>query len=107
MTYALDYTRRAEQDLIRLAQHIAQDSPTVAARLIDNTDRTIQDLQAFPESRALIALPGLSTPHLRRAVIHGFPNHLLVYSFNGHTVVIERAFHATQDWIRFLRDTSD
>lgn len=94
---------QARVDLLALAEYIAQDSPQAARRFMSNYRETIDSVCEWPKSNRLLDdLPGLDGMNLRRAVVKGFPNHLMVYRFDGEKVTILRAFHAAQDWAKRL-----
>ena len=95
---------QARRDLLAMAGYIAQDSPQSAVRFRKQYRETIETTCIWPMANRLIdELPGLEGRNLRRAIIKGFPNHLMVYDFDGETVRILRAFHASQEWAERLR----
>jgi len=96
------FTPLALTDIEGLQLYIEGSSTEQAERFEDQIALTINDLAAFPRSRELLRHRRLSGLNLRRSIIRGFPNHLLVYSYDGQRVVIERAFHAAQDWVQDL-----
>lgn len=102
MTKPVRFTPLAIADIEGLHRHIEMESPQQAERFEEQVALTIDDLAAFPESRALLRHHALSNLNLRRSIIRGFPNHLVVYSFDGEGIAIDRAFHAAQDWMKDL-----
>ena len=96
------FTPQSIADLEALQTYIEADSVQQAERFENSVGETVDDLCDFPESRELIRHRKLIHLNLRRAIIRGFPNHLMVYSYDGDKIVVERAFHGAQDWVKDL-----
>lgn len=94
----------AYDELCSLQRFISDDSPAAGARFFPNVEDATEELLRFPEANRLLELPGLEHRRLRRAIIPGFPNHLMIYTIESDTVKIYRAFHAAQDWATQLRN---
>jgi len=100
MTTPVHFTPLALADIESLQTYIEASSTEQAERFEINIALTLDDLSAFPKSRERLRHPRLADLSLRRSIIRGFPNHLIVYSYDGQRILIERVFHAAQDWIQ-------
>lgn len=84
-------TRQAEDDLVAIWRHIAEDSPAAADRLLDELDARSQLLVEHPRmgrARDDIAA-GL------RYLVHG--NYLILYRLDDDTVEVVRYVHGARD----------
>lgn len=102
MPARLDYKALARDELGEMVAYIAKDSPAAALRLQDRARETVAGLLDRPEANRVLDFPELAGRKLRRAIIKDFPRHLLLYRYDGETVFILRAFHASQDWTKYL-----
>ncbi|KNZ34211.1 MAG: hypothetical protein AD742_02135 [Methylibium sp. NZG] len=85
----LAWTRRALNDLRRIADHIAADNPTAARALVEDIRPRAMNLQRFP----LIGRIG-GYQDTRELVVH--KNYLLTYRLRGDEVQVLQVWHAAQ-----------
>lgn len=83
----------AENDLVQIADHIAQDSPAAAVRLVRRIDGFARTLEDFPERHRAGAVPGT-----REFPLPGTP-YILVYCVlaERREVRILAVFHTAQN----------
>jgi len=103
MNLRLQITPKAAQDLEELAFHIAEDSIEQAVRFEKAAVDTALHLIEYPEAYQVIDLEAAIALGWRKRCVRGFPNHLLFYTANSHTVVIQRCVYATRDLPAVLR----
>lgn len=87
----LEWKAQARADLIRIAEHIAQDSPESAEKLADDIEAKVQRLREHPELYRLGRKRGT-----RELVAH--ENYIVIYRVLPEAVEILRVKHAAQQW---------
>lgn len=80
-------TRRAQRDLNRISDYIAQDSPRAAARFVTSLIAEFDHLAAFPQMAQMVA----SHPRFRR-LPHGA--YVIFYEIVEERVVIRSIEHS-------------
>jgi len=83
--------RRAEEDLLAIAEHIANDNPAAAANWLDRVEETLSLLASYP-------LMGEQVNHIRpglRRFCQG--NYLLFYEPLEDGIGLVRVLHAARD----------
>jgi addiction module RelE/StbE family toxin len=83
----LAWTRRALNELRRIADHIASDNPSAASRLVEDIGHSAMNLQSFP----LMGRIG-GYQDTRELVVH--KNYLLTYRVRGDAVQVLQVWHA-------------
>jgi toxin ParE1/3/4 len=86
----VDRFRRAEEDLLAIAEYIARDNPRAAAHWLDQIDETLLLLAQNPYM-------GESVEHLRpglRRFSHG--NYLIFYEPRETGIVLVRVLHGAR-----------
>jgi toxin ParE1/3/4 len=89
--HKLAWKKQALNDLLKIAEHIAQDSPDHADKLVDDIEAKVERLREHPELYRVGRKRGT-----RELVAH--PNYLVIYRIQGSTVEILRVKHAAQQW---------
>lgn len=84
-------SRQAEIDLWEIAEYIATDKPSAAARFLDEVSETIELIRQFPRMGRMRdeLLPGL------RSLPVG--NYIIFYRERNDTVEIVRVIHGARD----------
>jgi len=85
------FTRQAREDLIEIWQHIAEDDPRAADRVLDQLDEAVSHLAAHPE---LGAARDDIRPGLRYLIRDSY---LLLYRLTDVGAEIVRVVHARRD----------
>ena len=85
----LAWTRRALNDLRRIADHIAIDNPSAAQKLVEDIQDKAANLERFP----LFGRVG-GYGDTRELAVH--KNYLLTYRVRGDQVQILQVWHAAQ-----------
>jgi toxin ParE1/3/4 len=100
------YTRtaRAQQDLERHAERIAQDRPNAALRFLEAAEQTFQQLADFPEIGVHCRFESGPLKPLRFMQIADFRNYLVFYQPSPHGIHIIRVLHGARDIERLLSE---
>ena len=95
------WTEHARQDVERAIRYIAIKlaSPKAASELLDAIDGALEEISAFPEACRISSRPELSSRGLR---VKRVKRYLVLYSYDGDTVIISRVFHSLQDYARLV-----
>ena len=88
--------RRAEEDLIAIANHIAVDSPAAASKWLDKTERTLVLLASYPMMGEDVSQ---LRPNLRR-FCQG--NYLLFFEPQSDGIDLVRVLHGSRNLDDFL-----
>ena len=89
--YALDWKRQAESDLLKIAQHIAQDSPDAADHLLGLIVARAEALRNHPALYRVGRQRGT-----REMVVH--PHYIVIYRVQKTVVEILRVKHTARRW---------
>ncbi len=104
MSYGTHVTRAAERDLSSAADYIefVLLNPQAADDLLDEAEKRIGELSAFPEKLALVDDPVLKSWGIRFTLVK---NHIAFYviSEESRTVYIVRFLYGKRDWITVLK----
>lgn len=87
----LEWKKQANNDLVKIVTHIAEDSEAAADRLADLILEKAEQLRARPE----LYRPGRARG-TREMVVH--PNYIVIYRVRKETVEILRVKHSAQRW---------
>lgn len=85
------YTPAANEDLIGIWCHIAQDSPKAADRFVDDLIEPIEQLAHFPESAPL------RLDIARDVRVLAFGSYLILRRIRGQMVEVVRIVHRARD----------
>ncbi len=88
---AIQWKRQAIGDLIRIARHIAKDSPSDAEKLVDLIEERVTPLATHPEMGRIGRKRGT-----RELVAH--ESYIVIYRALGDRLEILRVKHASQQW---------
>jgi len=100
-SFRVELTEAAERDLDLLIDHIAQDSPTAAARLLSRLRTRIDALESFPERGTYPKeLDALGIRNYRQL---NFGVYRLVYRLSGKTVYVLLIADGRRDMITLLQ----
>ena len=91
--HRLEWKPHARGDLLHIAEHIAQDSPDSADKLVDNIEAKAERLREHPELYRVGRKRGT-----RELVAH--PNYIVIYRLKAKVVEILRVKHTAQQWPR-------
>jgi plasmid stabilization system protein ParE len=104
MSYSIQITRTAEQDLNSAADHIefVLHNPAAADDLLDEAGKMIGGLSSFPEKFALVEDPFLKALGIRFIIIK---NYLAFYtiSHDEKKIYIIRFLYGKRDWQNILK----
>ena len=89
---SLLWTRKAEKDLLKVEEYIAQDNPIAAANLVLNIVRQTENIQNFPMSFEAIHA---NRPQYRYMVVKPFA---VLYEVTDKEVFILRVIHTSTRW---------
>ena len=90
---------KAYEELERLADYIADNSPDASRRFTHAVTDAMAELRTWPESHPLFQV-GLEGPHfegLRKRSTPGFPNHLIFFRVRDDVVEVLRVLHGARD----------
>lgn len=101
MACEVAWTQAAEDDVERAVRYIAVSlaSPQAASSLLDAFERAVDEISTFPEACPVGTHPSLATRGLRKKVVKRY---VLLYSYDGESVIVSRVFHSLQDYARIL-----
>ena len=101
MTTAL-VSKRAQQDLKRIKEHIAKADPEAA----ETVRSTILDIADLPAQTVEAGNRVINAPErfrdVRWFVVPRFRNYLISYRPHKDGILVIRILHAAQDWTRFF-----
>ena len=95
------WTASAKADVDGIIRHIAivLGSPKAATEHIDAFLEAADLLSDYPELHAVGNHRSLACRGLRPYYVK---NYVMLYSYDGHTVIVHRVFHARQDYARLI-----
>jgi len=93
---------RARDDIDEIADHIYEDQPEAAIRFVRAAQATALQLAEYPFSGAAFREYIPTHPKLRYYPVVDFHNYLLLYEFDGTTLVIIRVMHGARDIPKLL-----
>ena len=104
MKYSIHITRAAERDMVAAADHIefVLLNPQAADDLLDEADKRIWELAAFPEKYALVGDPVLKAWGIRLVALQ---NYIVFYTISEeqNTVYVLRFLYGKRNWAAILR----
>ena len=104
MIYDIHITRAAERDLSSAADYIefVLLNPQAADDLLDEAEKKIGELSAFPEKFALVDDPVLKSWGIRFTLVE---NYIAFYAISeaNRTIHIVRFLYGKRDWITILK----
>lgn len=89
---SLLWTKKAEKDLLKVEEYIAQDNPKAAAKMVLTIVRQTENIQRFPVSFEAIHA---NRPQYRYMVVKPFA---VLYEVTDREVVILRVIHTSTRW---------
>jgi toxin ParE1/3/4 len=89
--HRIEWKKQAYNDLLAIAEYIAQDSPDSADKLVDDIEAKVERLREHPTLYRAGRKRGT-----RELVAH--ENYLVIYRVKEETVEILRVKHAAQQW---------
>ena len=94
--YKIVYLPHAEDDILATVEYIAGklDNPPAAEALLDELDRTVEQLALFPYSSELYHTDRPMRDELRKVPVKGY---MLYYTVRDDTVEIRRLIHGRRD----------
>lgn len=91
--FAVNFTRKAEQDIEEIWSFIAEDSPVEASGFVWHLEKQVGTLERFPERCRLI--PENEPLRTRyRQLVHG--HYRMIFKISGRRVYILRVIHASR-----------
>ena len=88
----LYWTKKAQRDLRKLEEYIAQDKPAAAAKMVLKIVQATEGIRMFPWSCEAI---DVQRPQYRQMVIKPFA---VLYEVTDRAVVILRVIHTSMRW---------
>lgn len=105
MTYKINITETAQDDLHKAALYIAHtlNNKAAANRLLDTAAKKLSSLADFPERNSLVSDIFLSSNGIRMQIIKKY---LAFYVIREETksVTVLRIIHSRRDWITILKN---
>ncbi|MDI6803843.1 MAG: type II toxin-antitoxin system RelE/ParE family toxin [Bacteroidota bacterium] len=92
--YTLKYLPIAQEDLISILDHIAQDSPTRALTFVEKPDAQIGRLEQHPFLRRIPRHPKLREYGYRVLIVEPY---LAFYIIRGDRIEIHRVIHGSRN----------
>jgi toxin ParE1/3/4 len=91
-------SRKADADIERICEHIAEDNPDAADRLDEQIHRAIQLLAKFPGL-------GHTRPDVtdKRYLFRAVGNYLIAYRMEHKELVVVRVVHGSRDFRKLFR----
>jgi toxin ParE1/3/4 len=97
MSLRMHITRRADLDLLEIAEHIARDNPRAAIRFLDSAVAGMRFLAQTPKAGPKFQTENLRLAGLRKWSIRGFRKYLIFYRVDDDAVRIIRVVHGARD----------
>jgi len=94
---AIIFSRKALEDIIQIAEYIAEDSPQSAKAFRENLEKTCGLLSAMPEMGTLREFSNPQLHGVRFIPIKQFTKYLLFYQDRGDNLYISRITHGARD----------
>lgn len=86
------------RDLISIYRYIVADAPGAARAVLEDIERKIQGLAAFPDMGRVVVLPQ-QTVRVQPA-----GSYLIVYTARRDSLELLRVLHGARDWMSLLED---
>jgi toxin ParE1/3/4 len=97
MNYGVRILPAADADVDELAVFIAEDDLEAGLRFYDAVEATYRRIAENPKQYQIYPLDHPRLVSVRRAIVEGFPNHLIFYLVDGDMVEIIRVLHGARD----------
>jgi toxin ParE1/3/4 len=97
MRYGVRIVPAADVEVDELALFIAEDDLEAALRFYDAVESTYRRIADNPTQYQVYPLADPRLAGVRRAIVEGFPNHLIFYRVDGDMVEIIRVLHGARD----------
>ena len=94
----------AARDIDEQAEHLAQESESLAERFITAATRTIQDIAGMPGLGSVYPVASTTLQDLRTWPIRGFRKYLVFYVPLEDGIEVIRVLHGARDIERILED---
>lgn len=98
MSLLVIVTPKARQEILEIADYIAEQSLEAAMRFFDNVEASFERISQMPELGTLCQVQHPETVGIRVWPVTGFPNHLIFYRPESGQLRILRILHGAQDW---------
>lgn len=85
------WTRTAAEHLVAIYEHIAQDAPLYAQRVVDRLTRRSEQIAQFPESGRIV--PEYETPDIREVIDRPYR---IIYRVKTERVEVLAVVHGAQ-----------
>ncbi len=95
------YTQDAVDDLDSIFDYISEDKRTIAAKMLERIEKSIDNLAENPRMGTVLPTNDLSLvePGYRRIVVKPY---LIFYRISDGELFISRVLHSRQDWMSLL-----
>lgn len=106
MACEVKWTESARNDVDRAIRYIATvlASPKAASEHLDSFEAAAHFISEFPELHAVGKHPSLAARGLRPYFVK---NYVMLYSYDGESVLVHRVFHMLQDYARIIGREND
>ncbi|MDE0032685.1 MAG: type II toxin-antitoxin system RelE/ParE family toxin [Deltaproteobacteria bacterium] len=85
------WTRTAAEHLVAIYEHIAQDAPLYAQRVVDRLTRRSEQIAQFPESGRIV--PEYEAPDIREVIARPYR---IIYRVKAERVEVLAVVHGAQ-----------
>ena len=102
MSVPVIVTPRAGQDIVEIADYLANQSLETAMRFLDQTEASFERLGQMPELGTVCQVRHTEILDTRVWRVAGFPNHLIFYRPESEQLKIIRVLHGARDWETLL-----
>jgi len=87
--------RQYLDDYRGVVHYLAEANVLAADRFCDSVEATLEMLASHPEMAPRAGF--LESPETRLWSLHRFPNHLIFYRVDGHSVILLRLLHSARN----------
>ncbi|MCL2348691.1 MAG: type II toxin-antitoxin system RelE/ParE family toxin [Planctomycetaceae bacterium] len=89
---------RARQDILEIADYLADQSLEIAMRFLDQAEASFERLSQMPELGTVCQVRQPETLGTHVWPVAGFPNHLIFYQSEPEFLRIIRLLHGAREW---------
>ena len=104
MTAEIERLPEVEADILEIADWLAADEIDTAYRFLKDVEETISGLAFFPGKGSPKKFRSRILASIRSWAVTGFPNHLILYDFQGNIVTVVAVLRGTRNYSKLLRD---
>ena len=98
MSVPVIVTPKAGQDVLEIADYLADQSLVTAMRFLDQVEASFERLGQMPKLGTVCQVCHPKISGTRVWPVAGFPNHLIFYCPGAEYLKIVRVLHGARDW---------